>query len=125
MRQDELPKRESRLIAKQAESPPPIYSSLADDEMMLELLATFVGELPDRIEIVENALKERDFELLHRTAHQLKGAFGSYGFSALTEPARRLEMSLASERLDLAAIEREVASLVSDCKRISGSAGTR
>ena len=32
-----------------------------------------------------------DFEALQRLAHQLKGAGGSYGYPALTDPAKALE----------------------------------
>lgn len=72
----------------------PIYSSFADDEMMSELVELFVSEIPDRVQTLEEAYAAPNKELLRRTAHQLKGAFGSYGFDSLTAPARKLEHSL-------------------------------
>lgn len=81
-------------MATQLNSQSPIYSTFASDEMMSELVELFVSEIPDRVKTLETAYATPDSELLRRTAHQLKGAFGSYGFDALTAPARQLEHSL-------------------------------
>jgi HPt (histidine-containing phosphotransfer) domain-containing protein len=69
----------------------PLYSSMSNDPDFGELVEMFVEEIPDRIEKITTALNTEDRELLQRTAHQLKGAMGSYGFDAATPYAARLE----------------------------------
>jgi HPt (histidine-containing phosphotransfer) domain-containing protein len=100
----------------------PIHSTFADDETMAELVEMFVDDLPDRIETIQGALGSADIELLHRTAHQLKGAFGSYGFHELTEPARKLEQSTSAGDDNLDSIRRDVSDLIACCRRITASA---
>jgi histidine phosphotransfer protein HptB len=68
----------------------PIYSSLADDPDLGELVEMFVQEMPDRINTLKTQAQSRDWEQLARTAHQLKGAAGSYGFDAVTPCAEQL-----------------------------------
>ena len=47
--------------------------------------------MPDRIASLVNQAAERDWAQLARTAHQLKGAAGSYGFNEITPSAAKLE----------------------------------
>jgi histidine phosphotransfer protein HptB len=105
--------------------PPPsdltIHSSLANDEMMAELVEVFVSEIPTRLQTLQSAFAANNIELLHRTAHQLKGAFGSYGFDQLTEPATRLEMSVQTCSGDLQKVQRDLDYLASMCKRLSSA----
>jgi HPt (histidine-containing phosphotransfer) domain-containing protein len=68
-----------------------IYSSLGADPDLGELVEMFVQEMPDRVGTLETQAQSRDWAQLTRTAHQLKGAAGSYGFHALTPFAARLE----------------------------------
>ncbi len=68
-----------------------VYSRLAADPMLAELVSLFVEEMPDKIKAFEVQAKNRDWRQLARTAHQLKGAAGSYGFHAITPYAARLE----------------------------------
>jgi HPt (histidine-containing phosphotransfer) domain-containing protein len=56
-----------------------------------ELVGTFVQEMPDRINVLETQAKSRNWKQLAETAHQIKGAAGSYGFKAITPYAARLE----------------------------------
>jgi CheY-like chemotaxis protein/HPt (histidine-containing phosphotransfer) domain-containing protein len=68
-----------------------LYSDLAADPDLCELVEMFVGEMPGRITTLETQARNRDWQQLNRTAHQLKGAAGSYGFGAITPFALRLE----------------------------------
>ncbi|MEI8375025.1 MAG: Hpt domain-containing protein, partial [Planctomycetota bacterium] len=68
-----------------------IYSQLATDPDLSELVDLFVQEMPDRINALEIQAQSRDWQQLTRTAHQIKGAAGSYGFLAITPCAARLE----------------------------------
>lgn len=72
----------------------PIYSTLADDPEMAELVEMFVDEVPEKLERLETLLSAEDWDELKRLAHQLKGAAGGYGFAVVTDCAQRLESSL-------------------------------
>ena len=47
--------------------------------------------MPDRVGNLQRQFESGDREELRRTAHQLKGAAGSYGFDQLTPYAASLE----------------------------------
>jgi len=68
-----------------------IYSALATDPRLGDLVDLFVQEMPDRINALETHARSRDWQQLTRTAHQIKGSAGSYGFGEITPCAARLE----------------------------------
>ena len=70
-----------------------IYSSLAADRHLGELVDMFVQEMPGRITALQAQANTRNWEQLARTAHQLKGSAGSYGFHEITPCAARLEVA--------------------------------
>ena len=74
----------------------PIYSTFGDDPDMGELVDLFVGEIPDRIAALEAQFAAGDLTRLGHTAHQLKGAAGSYGFPCVTPVAARVEAAAKS-----------------------------
>ena len=76
---------------------PAIYSELADDPDLRDLIQMFVDEMPYRAALYEELFRTGDFEELRRAVHQLKGAAGSYGFTPLTEAATALEQSIRHE----------------------------
>ncbi len=76
---------------------PFVYSSLADSDLD-ELIEMFVQEIPERVNDLETQARDRDWQQLTRTAHQLKGAAGSYGFSGITLSAAQLESALKDGR---------------------------
>lgn len=71
-----------------------LYSTLGDDPDLSELVEYFVAEVPQRKATLEASFASGDHELLQRTAHQIKGAAGSYGFDALTPAAAALEAAV-------------------------------
>ncbi len=75
-----------------------LYSSLASDPDLSGLVELYVDEMPDRIETLKETFESGDMELLRRTAHQLKGAAGSYGFDQLTPYAATLEASIRNDQ---------------------------
>lgn len=83
------------------------YSTLASDPDLAELVELFVAEMPQRLTQLLTDFEQGNWELLGRTAHQLKGAAGSYGFHQLTPAAAELESAVRSG----AAIEQIQASL--------------
>ena len=63
---------------------------------LAELVDWFVAEVPDRIASLRHAFDAHDLAELGRLAHQIKGAAGSYGYSAVTPIAARLESAAKS-----------------------------
>ncbi len=68
-----------------------LFSDLSRDPDLVDLVALFVGELPERVRTLEELLASRDWQGLRRAAHQIKGAAGSYGFPAISAVAAALE----------------------------------
>ena len=101
---------------------PFIYSSLADTDLG-ELIEMFVEEMPDRINALETQARDHDWQQLTKTAHQLKGAAGSYGFNVITPSAARLESATKEGRPEeeiLAALDE----LLDLCRRMRSGAPT-
>jgi HPt (histidine-containing phosphotransfer) domain-containing protein len=95
----------------------PIYSSLGADPVLGELVESFVEVIPTRIETLGAQATARDWDALGRTAHQLKGALGSYGFDGVGPVAKRLETAARQgqpEAQILAALDE----LVATCRRL-------
>lgn len=92
-----------------------------DDPDFADLVAQFVEGLNDRLNVMENALGEADFETLRAAAHQLKGSGGGYGYPLLTEHAGQLEQLATHRELDdcLAAVD----TLKKICSRVVVDAG--
>jgi histidine phosphotransfer protein HptB len=68
-----------------------IYSSLAADPELAEIVEMFIEEMPGRIANLLDHFNRRDWDGLRQTAHQLKGAAGSYGFETISPCAGELE----------------------------------
>lgn len=74
----------------------PIRSAFAGDADMAELVREFVAEMPERVRGLEALWQTQALEDLRRSAHQLKGSGGGYGFGPLSEAAAVLESELES-----------------------------
>lgn len=96
----------------------PIYSELASDPDLGIIVEMFVEEMPARIEAIEGLLAAKDWEGLRRTAHQLKGSAGSYGFDPVSPIAAELEAAVREDSTE-EDIQRHVDQLVSVCRRVS------
>ena len=68
----------------EAHAPALVCSRLAADPDLGELVDLFVQGMPDRIKALDAQAKSRDWNQLAETAHQIKGAAGSYGFDEIT-----------------------------------------
>jgi HPt (histidine-containing phosphotransfer) domain-containing protein len=73
-----------------------LYSRLAANEGVADLVELFVEELPGRVAKMRAHLATENWSELERCAHQMKGAAGSYGFDPLTPAATRLERAVAT-----------------------------
>ena len=79
---------------KNMDSVQPIYSQLACDPEIADIVDMFVSEIPGRVEKMLRQLNEKNWDELQRTAHQLKGSAGSYGFEPLSPSAHRVEQAI-------------------------------
>lgn len=77
--------------------PDRLVSELASDPELAELAYAFASLLPDRVTAIEDVMRAGDVEAAARLLHQLKGAAGSYGFPIVSELARRVEASMATD----------------------------
>lgn len=65
-----------------------------------ELYVTFLDTLDARIQRIANAIDARDFEVLRKEAHSLKGASGTINADALHACALELEVAARDENVD-------------------------
>jgi len=96
-----------------------LYSSLGGDPDLSEIVDLFVEEMPDRVAMLQDQLEEANWEGLRRTAHQLKGAAGSYGFDTISPRAARLEDAVCASEPE-EQIRQAVDELTILCNRIRG-----
>jgi len=96
----------------------PLYSTLASDSDLQEIIRLFVDEMPCRTVVFETHLASGNRAELVRVAHQLKGAAGSHGFATLSRAAAELESAIKSEA-DQETIAAAVANLVALCHRVT------
>ena len=96
-----------------------IYSDLAVDPDLAELVDVFVNEVPDRVARMQKLAAGHDWEGLRRLAHQLRGAAGSYGFGDVTPFAARLESNLKDAQPEDIVLS-NLCELIEICGRLRG-----
>ena len=94
-----------------------LFSTLAEDPDLAEIVEMFVDEMPERVETILNCFQSEDWEGLRRASHQLKGAAGSYGFPSITPCAGVLEAAVKQARPETE-IRKAVDELVAMCRSI-------
>lgn len=76
----------------------PLSSTLLREEPeMLDLFVSFVERLPGTARDIRNAFEQRDFQLLKRRIHTLKGSAGNFGYPDLFRLCQIFEFELAKE----------------------------
>ncbi len=93
-----------------------LYSTLGGDPDLGKIVELFVDEMVQRTDNFSNLFEKRDWEGLRRSAHQLKGAAGSYGFDPISVAAGQLEDVIYHQEPE-DDIRREVDTLVDLCHR--------
>ncbi len=73
----------------------PIYSHLAGDEDIGEIVMLYAEEMLGRAARLRAGLDAENWEDLKFFVHQLKGSAGSHGFTAVAETAVKLDKLLA------------------------------
>jgi len=92
-----------------------LESDLADDPDMIELIEQFLSHLIDAINQLERYHANNDSAALIALAHQLKGAAGGYGFTPITDAARRVEQSITAGA-PAVQIDASIAALIVRCR---------
>ncbi|MEX2120634.1 MAG: Hpt domain-containing protein [Pirellulales bacterium] len=105
-------------MSNQQMSADPIYSALESEPDLAEVVQMFVQEMPARIENLLRRYAGGDWDGLAVAAHQVKGSAGSYGFSAITPWAARVEKSARAGRSS-ADLRAALDGLVAMCRRVS------
>jgi histidine phosphotransfer protein HptB len=99
------------------QSKAPLYSPLAAvDAELGELVALFVAEMEGRVSTMQRQLQDHDWQGLRQSAHQLKGAAGSYGFEEISPSAAQLESTLRDNEPE-EAVRSGVEELIELCRR--------
>jgi PAS domain S-box-containing protein len=81
----------------------PIRTSLPIDDVELRnVVANFVDRLEARLDAMEQAVRNSDFEAVRSEAHWLKGSGGTVGFGEFTVPASKLETAAKDRDTQLA-----------------------
>jgi HPt (histidine-containing phosphotransfer) domain-containing protein len=97
----------------------PLYSTLGGDADLGEIIDVFVEEMPDRVAALLGQFRASDWDGLRRTAHQLKGAAGSYGYLTISHLAGRLEETLCRGE-PKSRVRDAVHALIATCKLARG-----
>lgn len=96
----------------------PIYSTLAAEPDLLELVEDYVGMMPERIAALVRALENNDFAQLEVLSHQLKGSLGSYGFDSLTPLAAEFEHKVKTREAEDEILD-TMRVLLEQCQRLT------
>ena len=102
-----------RLRHKASPGPPLGGDTIAD------LMAAFAAELPTRSQFIQEALRDRNLDLLARLTHQLAGTAAIYGFAQVSDAARAIHRRVTEEEA-LRQIESSVAELANLCEKELG-----
>jgi CheY-like chemotaxis protein len=95
-----------------------LFSALpTEDPDFREVVEEFIQRLQDQIAAMQQASASQDLGELARLAHWLKGAGGTAGFPAFTQPAKRLETYVRDEQCDQ--IEATVMELLQLSQRVA------
>ncbi|BHH85199.1 hybrid sensor histidine kinase/response regulator [Desulforhopalus sp. 52FAK] len=90
--QQQVPSEQDRVDTEEDYNSP-VVSRLANHPKLKQAVLIFTRKLPTEIVKMEQAVQINDYQELSHLAHWLKGAGGTVGYDAFTEPAKALELS--------------------------------
>ncbi|MGZ9190002.1 MAG: Hpt domain-containing protein [Nitrospira sp.] len=97
--------------------------AVAEDEELVHVDASFEPLVPKfmtnrkkEVVVMQEALTAKDFDMVRKVAHGMKGAGGSYGFDRITEIAASIEQ--AAKAGNASPIARDLPALSSYLDRI-------
>jgi len=79
----------------------PVVSRLAENPKLRPAIHKFIKRLETKVARMEQAWVRRDLEEIAELAHWLKGAGGTVGYDAFTEPAAELESFAKLRKMDM------------------------
>ena len=92
---------------------PLLSTMLSESPELVAIVEQFVRGLPERMEAIQDALRQQSFDRIERLAHQLRSAGNSHGYAELTRAAGGLEQAAHAHAVDeLTAKVHDMASLV-------------
>jgi HPt (histidine-containing phosphotransfer) domain-containing protein len=77
-----------------------ISQLLREDPDLRDVVAEFVTGLATRIDDLNRAHRQMDWDLLTTLAHRLKGAAGSYGYPDISKLCAEMESKLCAHEAD-------------------------
>ncbi len=92
----------------------PLFSTLADDPVMAEIIDEFLHDLPTKIRAIEHAVVDSNLADLELHARTLKSQGTGFGFEVITEVAAKIESTIKAQQ-DLDAVRSDVDRLVKLC----------
>jgi CheY-like chemotaxis protein len=98
----------------------PVFSSLSEDPDMQEIIDEFVNSLGDRIQSIQQALRDADEALLRQVLDALKQHGAAVGFEAITRQADEIARALDNGK-QVAQTRAVVQALLRTCGRAQGA----
>jgi len=86
------------------------------DNDILELIPGYLLRRRQEMDVLRNAIAEKNFSLLRSLGHKMKGTGGSYGLDRIFEIGSKIENYAKSQ--DLLAVEQEVDHLADYLDRV-------
>jgi response regulator RpfG family c-di-GMP phosphodiesterase len=102
-----------------AAAEPRLRSTHTGDGKIAKLVERFVGRLPERVAAIESMMRKNSLDELKLALHNLKGAGGGYGFSAISDLAGQAEQQLRDEA-SVEKIRAQVADLLQTVRNVEG-----
>ena len=75
-----------------------LVSTYSNDPEIRDLVLEFVGEMPHRVRLANEAFMRGDLLRLLFWAHQMKGGAGGYGFLEISDRAADLETAITTKQ---------------------------
>ena len=82
-----------------SESEPVLSTMLSESPELVAIVEQFVRGLPERLDAIQEALRQQSYDRIEKLAAQLKTAGGSHGFAELTEQAKWMEQAAHSHAM--------------------------
>jgi PAS domain S-box-containing protein len=96
----------------------------SSDDLAAQMAGTFAEGLAERMNVIENALRDCDLHRLAEVVHQLKGTAAVFGYTQVADAACAIYEHAAGDQ-DLERLQILVSELLETCKRLApGQRGT-
>jgi len=76
-----------------------LYRLMGDEDLAKEIVDDFMNDIPNKLNVLKEALNKGDALLVKKEAHMMKGASGNIGAVAMQEIAEQIEIAGKAEDL--------------------------